>query len=361
MAIGAPGTLRQRRPWGKVGAAPSMVTTRQRLGATLLALIASGVALWWLLSEAGLAALVEALHRAPLWQLAAAWALVPVVQGLRAWRFSLLASGRLAALSWPMYVIAARLLLFNYLLPFKLGEVSFPFMMRQSFGTEYLRSTGILIVARLMDLCVVSAILAFGVVLVIDPALHDWDQRVLVAAGVGAMALPLLGLELLAPLWRVSGWLRRAAPSLDHWLWQAGLHHPLPQRALAVALTLAIWTTQALLAYLAASAVADRLDFFEVMLASAAANLAFALPFSGIAGLGPPQAAWATTLHLAGVAWSPAIVSALICHGVLLTGALGLGALTVLVPAWQPMLGSRLRAVAPSGRRRRRRARPGST
>ena len=107
--------------------------------------------------------------------------------------------------------------------------------------------------------------------------------------------------------------------------------------------------------------MAEGLDFLEVMLASAAANLAFAMPVSGLAGLGPPQAAWAATLHLTGVAWSPAIVTALICHGVLLTGAIGLGVATVLVPALQPMLAGCVRVASAAGRRSRRRVRPAST
>jgi glycosyltransferase 2 family protein len=311
------------------------LTTRYRVSTSVFALIVSGVALWWLLSGSVQAAFAQAMHRAQLWPLAAAWAVVPVIQGLRAWRFSLLATGRPAAPSWPMYVIASRLLLFNYLLPFKLGEVSFPLSMRRAFGTDYVRSIGVLIVARLMDLCVVSAMVVFGVVLVIDPVNRDWHLPALVGAGVAVLALPLLGIELLDPVWRVSGWLPRRAPSPQLWLWRAGLCHPLPQRALALALTLSIWIMQATLACLAASTVADGLGFVEVMLANAAANLAFAMPVSGLAGLGPPQAAWATTLHLTGVAWPLAIVTALICHGVQLTGALGLGVATFLLPAWQ--------------------------
>jgi hypothetical protein len=188
-------------------------TMRYRVSTSLFALIVTGVALWWLLSGPLQAAFADAIHRARLWPLAAAWAMVPVIQGLRAWRFSLLATGRPATPSWPMYVIASRLLLFNFLLPFKLGEVSFPLLMRRAFGTSYVRSTGVLIVARLMDLCVVSAMLVFGAVLVIDPMSRGWHLPVLVGAGVAGLALPLLGIEPLDPVWscrEVGGnWLRR--------------------------------------------------------------------------------------------------------------------------------------------------------
>ncbi len=103
------------------------------------------------------------------------------------------------------------------------------------------------------------------------------------------------------------------------------------------------------------------LNFFEVVLASAAANLAFALPVSGLAGRGPPQAAWAGALHLTGMGlvagdrdradrpWDAA------------DGALGLAVATVVAPAGQPILGRWLRSAAAAGSRNRRRHRPAST
>ncbi len=236
-----------------------------------------------------------------------------------------------------MYAITARLLLFNYLLPFKLGELSFPVMMKRAFGTDYLRSAGVLILARLMDLCVVCAIFALGAALLLDPAARPWNLPALLLALAGALALPVLGIELLAPLARLSARLLRLAPWFDRLLWHEILVHPRAQRAQALALTLAIWLTHAVLAYTAATAVADGLGFFQVMLANASANLAFAVPVSGLAGLGPPQAAWATMLHLAGVAWAPAIVTALICQGILLSGALVVGMATFVLPSWRPL------------------------
>jgi uncharacterized membrane protein YbhN (UPF0104 family) len=304
---------------------------------TLAALIVSAAVLWWLLSAPVLAAFSEALRRAQVWQLVVAWALVPVIQGLRAGRFSLLASGRPGWAFWTMYRVTARLLLFNYLLPFKLGELSFPLMMKRALGTDYMRSAGVLILARLMDLCVVCAIVALGGALLIDPAARPWNLPALLLALAGALALPVIGIELLAPLARLSARFLRLGPWFDRLLWHEVLAHPRAQRVQALALTVAIWLTQAILAYTAATAVADGLGFFQIMLANAASNLAFAIPINGLAGVGPPQAAWATVLHLAGVAWAPAIVTALICHGILLSGALVVGIGTFVLPSWRPL------------------------
>jgi uncharacterized membrane protein YbhN (UPF0104 family) len=316
----------------------------RRILPLLLALGVSAAVLWWLLSDAVIAAFAEAPRRAHLGRLVAAWALVAVVQGLRAGRFSLLATGRPGTAFWTMYAITARLLMFNYLLPFKLGELGFPVMMKRAFGTDYLRSAGVLILARLMDLCVVAAAFALGAALLIDPQARPWSLPVLLLALGAALAVPVVGVELLAPVARLGARLLRLTPWFDRVLWQEILVHRRAQRAQALGLTLVIWLTHATLAYLAATAVADGLDFFAVMLANAAASLAFAIPVNGLAGLGPPQAAWATVLHLTGVAWEPAIVTALICHGVLLSGALILATTTFVVPGWRPPLKDRARS-----------------
>jgi hypothetical protein len=318
---------------------------RRGLAATLIALLVSGVVLWWLLSDAVIAAFAEALQRAHLTSLVLALGLVPVIQGLRARRFALLMGTGPGTAFWPLYGITARLLLFNFLLPFKLGELSFPLMMKRAFGTGLLRSTGVLVLARLMDFGVICAVFALGAAVLIEPGARPWSLPALLLVLAGGLALPVVGVDLLAPLAR----LLRLGAWLDNRLWHEVVVHPRPLRYRAMTLTAAIWLTHALLAYLAASAVADGLHFPQIMLASTAANLAFAIPISGLAGLGPPQAAWATMLHLTGVAWEPAIVTALILHGLLLSGALLLGMLALVVPSWRPLVqrGSRRTGLAP--------------
>jgi hypothetical protein len=62
------------------------------------------------------------------------------------------------------------------------------------------------------------------------------------------------------------------------------------------------------------------------MLGTAAGNLAFALPVNGIAGVGPPQAAWVAATTRGGVPWNDAVISALALHAVVLANAVILGA-----------------------------------
>ena len=87
------------------------------------------------------------------------------------------------------------------------------------------------------------------------------------------------------------------------------------------------------IALLAVRAVDPGIGVASALTAGASANLAFALPITGIAGLGPAQAAWATALNLAGTGWDTAIATALAGHAIVLTGALVLGGIALVLPA----------------------------
>jgi uncharacterized membrane protein YbhN (UPF0104 family) len=98
-----------------------------------------------------------------------------------------------------------------------------------------------------------------------------------------------------------------------------------------LALTVAIWATHSLIGYLAVLAVTDDVSLIAATFASAASNLAFALPVTGVAGLGPPQAAWTAALHLTGASWHISVATALLTYGCILVGAIIAAAPTV---AW---------------------------
>lgn len=313
----------------------------RRLTSTVLALLISTLVLWWLLSGEAAAALGDALARAWGWQMALAFALVPVIHGLRAWRFALLATGRPRLPSPAMFGIAVRLVFFNFVLPFKLGELSFPLMMRRAFGTEYARSAGILLVARLLDLCTVGGILLACAAILLDPVATGWSTAVLGGAALGAAALPMLVLATVTPLRRLLERLPRLLLLFDQLTFGAAMIRPRHARALALLLTAGVWAGHVLVAVLVATAVADGIGFLVAAMAGAASNLAFALPIPTVAGLGPPQAAWAAAMSATGVAWETAVSTALICHGVLTVGALLLGAGALVIRAWRPRHGHR--------------------
>lgn len=308
----------------------------KRLVSAVLALGVSGLVLWWLLRDGAGQALADALATAHPGYLVLAACLAVFIQVIRAWRFAILADGKASLPSWTMIGIATRLILLNFLLPFKLGELGFPVMMKRSYGTPFAQGAGILILSRLLDFSVVSAILLLTGASLLAPDV----------IGLGSEMVALLGfLLLLLPILLI-GWLpnlramAKPWPRLDHVAQQlsfgARMMSPAPFRSLVFGLTCLIWTNHALIAWLTASSIGAAIDFLPLAMASAASNLAFALPISGVAGLGPPQAAWATMLNLAGIAWTPAITTALLCHGLLLCTIVILGAFEYLWSAVRP-------------------------
>ena len=143
-------------------------------------------------------------------------------------------------------------------------------------------------------------------------------------AGLICLLLPL-ALALTMSRLRPSPGLRRVlGPLPDH---ASALHGC---RVFHLALTVAIWLTHGLIGYLAAIAIAADLAFVAAIFAGAASNLAFALPVTGVAGLGPPQAAWAAALHLSGATWEISIASALLVYGCLLLGVVLTAAPTLI-------------------------------
>lgn len=285
----------------------------------------------WLLSDEVVATLAQALERARLWQLAAGVALFPMVPALRAWRYRLLVTGRLEAPGWAMFRVTARQDLLNFILPLRLGELSFLVLMKRAFGTDYLRSAGVLMIARLMDIGMIGAILLLGGAFVLDPEAIGWSRPLLLVAGGAALALPVVGVEILAFTRRFAARLPRLG-MLDTLFWASTMVRAPGKRAAAMAITASLWAWQGLMVYVAATAVIGGLGFLPLVVGFAASVFTIGIPAAHIAGIGAPQAAQATVLNLAGVAWEPAVVAALICNGVMLTGIIVVGVATFLFP-----------------------------
>ena len=234
--------------------------------------------------------------------LALALALSAVVQWLRAWRFAIMTSGSLAFPDAALVRIAFQLNFFNFVLPFRLGELSYPVLMRRSYGQPLLNAAGVLLLARLFDLCTVGAILLGAaawlgltgpgtptLLLALAAAVLALAPGLLVltgnAAGPLMARLPLAG--------SVAGPLCASAAAL----------RTRPARLGAIALSFAVWFTFGALAFLTTDAVVEGVSPVTVLLGASAGNLAFALPINGIAGLGPSQAAWVAAVSRAGVPW----------------------------------------------------------
>lgn len=293
----------------------------------LLALLVSATMLVWLVTNPMFGAVLDLLRTRRLGPLLLALALFPVLQWLRAWRFALLLRRSAEPPGWPDFALATQLSFLNLVLPFKLGDFSFPLLARRIVGADVLDATVAIVWCRVNDLCVVLAVLALCGAYLITPAGHPWFWLASLTVGLSSLLLPLA--------------VRPVIDLLRAWPRAGRVLGSLPDRALAqqgppafhLALTVAIWSTHSLIGCLAVAALAPDLSLVAAAFAGAASNLAFALPVTGVAGLGPPQAAWAAALHLTGASWETSIASALLVYGCLLVGVILTAAPTLL---WAP-------------------------
>src|SRR5262245_24065718 len=132
----------------------------------LLAVAITAGCLWFLLTPPVLGALGRLREARPA-PLLAAFVLSALVQWLRAWRFAVLTTGRPGLPDAPMLAIALKLNFLNFALPFRLGELGYPALMRQQYGHGLLASAAVLLTARLLDL---TTLLATAALLISTPA-----------------------------------------------------------------------------------------------------------------------------------------------------------------------------------------------
>ena len=279
----------------------------------------TGLCLWLLLTPEVLAGLARLAGEAKPAPLAAAFAAAAAVQWLRAWRFQVMTTGTLAPPAPAMVLIALKLNFLNFVLPFRLGELSYPALMRRQYGHGVLRSAGVLVLARLFDLAIVAAILlaTAGLYAETSAARLGCSLGAAVAA-LAPLGLLRLGQSLSERLFARSRWAKLAPGAAVAAARQAPV---------LLALGFSIWLTFALVAVLVARAVAASVAPSAAILGAAAGNLAFALPVNGLAGIGPAQAAFVLAASWAGVPQNDAVVSALALHAVVLSNAVILGGL----------------------------------
>jgi hypothetical protein len=302
---------------------------RSRWVATALAALVTAAVLALLLSDEVLHALATALGRAAPGPLLLALLLGFAVQYLRAWRFGVMSLGRTGPPTPALVGIALRLNLFNFLLPFRLGEITYPVLMQRVYRQDPLHAAGVLLLARVFDLCLVAALFCLAL-LATGLGGGGGARTLLAAAALAAAGAPFVlvaggrrAVERWRPAGRTGDWLGRLATGLDD------LGHGRRAR-LAVGLTAAVWVAVACMSIAAASAVVDAFPAWAGVLGATAHSLAFALPVNGLAGVGPAPAAWAAAVAATGIDWSSAVVAALTMHAVAVAGALLFGLPTLL-------------------------------
>ena len=306
----------------------------RRLLSTLLAVALTAVCLWFLLTPDVLRSVGRLAADSRPMPILGALLLVALMQWLRAWRFAVMTTGRLELPDAAMVRISLQLSALNFILPFRLGELSFPVLMRRHYGHGLLQATGVLLLVRLFDLATVASILlAAAAWLHLPVGVH----HVPLAVSALVLAAAPFGMALAGRAMRP--WLARLPLVGDIAARLTAAFDAIRDRRaaiLAVGLGFSLWLVFGFAAVLTASAVVRTVGPVVAMLGAAAGNIAFALPINGIAGIGPAQAAWVVAATQAGVPWDDAVLSALALHAVVLTNVLVLGALATLPAASKP-------------------------
>lgn len=298
--------------------------TRRRLVSALAALAITLATVIVLQKGGALEAFMAALATADHLRLLLAMAIVPVIQFLRAWRFKLVLGDSAALPDRALYRIGAILATLNFLVPLRIGELSFPIMLKRELGIDFARSAGALALTRAVELLTVSSLLLGFAGFLLDEQAGFSRSLLLLGAAlclVGALILPALGQLVGGGLRRLLGRMPRLSAGIQLMLAGLDLLRRPRRHLLFLTLTFAVWGCFMVSAYLSASAVAPEIGFAGAAFAYVASSLAFALPVNGIAGLGPPQAAWWGALQLLQVESEPAIVTALVSHVAFLLGS----------------------------------------
>lgn len=298
----------------------------------------------YLLNQVPPRRLVEAVSQLALEPLAGYGALVLVSIAARALRFWVLLGRQVALLEVTAITMVRNL--FVDLLPSRLGELSYVYLLTKHAGRRVEDGVATLMVAAVLDLIALIPLLLLAVLTIgVGPTVPaGWIAAAcLAAAGAG-----LYGVRLAAP---VAG---RAAD------WFDARNTPRTARLAARLRLLAdsfMRTRAALLPALALSLVvrgckygaiyflilaimtplgytSETLPFVPVFLAALSAEVASALPLHGFAGFGTHEAAWSVSLSRFGFSEEHAILSGILGHLLGQVVEYSMGALALLWLIW---------------------------
>lgn len=299
----------------------------------VLAVCISALSLKYLLSTEVIGALQGMKQRVNYLLLTLALTLTPVIQYFRAWRFSILLKGMNIKPDFTIYRIASLLLFFNYLLPFKIGELSFPILINRHYGISVLRASGVLIFSRILDLlCLIAIFFITGSVL-LDDGFQEFSRSTMIFVGLLSFSFFVMA-PYIAKLIKQKQQLTITNYSpvssvIEKFFGPVRSVNTMRTHVL-LTLTVFIWFLQALVAACAALSLGISIPPIELLFASSAGGVALGLPINGVAGLGPIQAAWAYALSLGTITWSDGVITGFLWHAILVTGSVLLAMVVAL-------------------------------
>lgn len=298
------------------------------LGSTVAAIAITALSVHLALTDAMRRTLREVAPRVDLRILALVFPLTIVLNLVRAVRFTrTLGVGGPGALR-KMFEINGMLVFLGLMLPFKAGELSFPVMTKRAFDHDYTASLATLAYTRVTDLLAVVALGGFALSSL-------WREGTAATSVAGRLAFPCAVGSALALVALPS--LLARAHALGRRLTKSPRVHAILERlfdgcrrvaaprdhAVYLGLTLLVWGILASTSWLSMVAMGVTSSLRDGLLANTASSITFALPVSGVAGIGPVQASWAYALTLVGWSWESAVANALLSHAAMIVcGAL---------------------------------------
>jgi hypothetical protein len=315
---------------------------RKRALWTVAAIGVTAICLYLMLTEEMVRTLRDVLPRVQPLPLVLVLPLTLVINQVRSARFALALGTSGPGTALRMGRICALLVFLNYMLPFKMGEISFPVLAKRTFDTSYATSLGVLVYSRVLDLLMVLTLGGFALG-TLPGGEASGPGRLALPVAVGA-ALTLFFVPFLVIRFHDVGQrLTRSARLLElmERLFQGCRAVASPRRHAAyLSLTLAVWvlhatcalcTMRAMGALLGAGPARAQNGVLDGVIASAAASVTFAFPVSGVAGVGPMQASWAYALTLRGWKWEMAVANAFLAHATLVASSAVIGLLAVVL------------------------------
>jgi glycosyltransferase 2 family protein len=306
---------------------------RKRALWTVAAIGVTALCLYLILTDEMVRTLRQVLPRVQPLPLILVLPLTLVINQVRSARFALALGTSGPGTALRMGRICALLVFLNYLLPFKMGELSFPVLAKRTFDVSYATSLGVLGYSRVLDLLMVLSLGGF-VLGTLPGGEASGPARLALPVAAGA-ALTLLFVPFLVVRFHDAGQRLTRSPrllELMERLFQGCRAVASPRRhAVYLALTLAVWVLHATCGLCTMRAMGAQNGVLDGVIASAAASVTFAFPVSGVAGVGPMQASWAYALTLRGWKWEMAVANALLAHATLVASSAVIGLLAVVL------------------------------
>lgn len=235
----------------------------------------------------------------------------------------------------------------NHLLPARLGEFAFPYLLHRATGHPAEAGLSLLLRVRLQEIGVLGALFTFALLTVQPGAGGGWrNWPALLGLGAVTTLLPVLLQRLLPPVLhcaaagvqrlargsrrpRLNRWGERLSTLCTRLAAENARRISWSQRAIELLLTIAVWLLIFLQFRESMRLTGHPVSYEAAIVGSGFANLAQLLPINTWGSIGSMEAGWTFGFSLVGVPAAEAMATAIIVH-LLVIVFLGLFSL----PAW---------------------------